>query len=111
MLVAHAGARNVVLLVMMALLAMLLLIGWWLLLLLLIFIAQTLLDISLVVPTIHHDILPLLVTIIIRRVMVVGRHLRDWRSGRRRRIVPVTSAAIDWRSGSDVMSLGVLVSV
>lgn len=69
---AHTGAGGMVLLMVMILLAVMLLI--WLLL---VFVAQALLDISLMMPAIHDNILPLLMPITVRWIMVVGRNLGD----------------------------------
>ncbi len=67
MLMAHIGAGGMVLLVVMILLAMMLLIR-----LLLKFVPQALLHVSLMMPTIHDNALPLLMPIVVRWIMIMG---------------------------------------
>lgn len=72
MLMAHIGAGGMVLLVVMIVLAMMLLIRLLLIRLLLKFVPQALLHVSLMMPTIHDNTLPLLMPIVVRWIMIVG---------------------------------------
>lgn len=107
MLVAYAVTPVLILRVVIVLLTVVLLVG-----LMLILVARAWLHKSLMLATVHHDVLTLLMTLIVHRIWIVGRSLGHRRARGRRGVIGVaTSATVHWGAGSGKMTRVVVLLI
>ena len=107
MLVAYAVTSVLVLRVVIGLLSVVLLVR-----LMLVLVAQAWLHKSLMLSTVHHDVLTLLMALAVHRIRIVGRSLGYRRTRGRRGVIGVTtSATVHWRAGAGKMTRVVVLLI
>lgn len=104
---AHAVTSILVLRVVVSLMSVVLLVR-----LMLILVARAWLHKSLMLSTVHHDVLTLLMPLAEHRIRIVGRSLGYRRArGRRGVIGVITSATVHWGAGSGQMTRVVVLLI